>query len=344
MPTTSRVSGPGGDGTDRKAAEASLYRQIVALVHEPMRETEARLHAAFDDAPPEARAMALHLVEGGGKRVRPLLVLLSARLFNEDVSAAIPVAVAAELMHMATLVHDDVIDDAATRRGRPTAGRIWGNVNAVLSGDALLARALVMLTRESQPRIVEIMSEMLYRMCEGEIVQNARAMDPSQEEHDYFDRIERKTALFFGACCQSGALAVGATPEAAQRLWHFGRSVGMAFQIIDDLLDVVSDERTLGKPAGQDLAEGILTLPVLYLLKHPRHGRTVRPLLNGGAPGAEEIEAILRLARENGAQEYTYETALRFAGEAKTWLDELPATPLRQVLASVADFSVERRL
>src|SRR5690606_14257077 len=110
----------------------------------------------------------------GGKRVRPLLVLLSARLFDEDVGPAIPVAVAAELMHMATLVHDDVIDDAATRRGRPTAGRIWGNGNAVLAGDALLARALVMLTRESQPRIVEIMSEMLYRMCEGEIVQNAR--------------------------------------------------------------------------------------------------------------------------------------------------------------------------
>ncbi|BAS28992.1 heptaprenyl diphosphate synthase subunit II [Limnochorda pilosa] len=314
------------------------------MVYEPMEKAEARLLAAFDDAPPEARAIALHLVQGGGKRVRPLLVLLSARLFGEDLEPAIPVAAASEMIHMATLVHDDVIDEADTRRGRPTAGRLWGNVNAVLSGDALLARALVMLTRESRPEIVQIMSEMVYRMCEGEIIQNARAADPEQEERDYFDRIERKTALFFAACCQAGALAGGASPDQAKRLWHFGRSVGMAFQVIDDLLDVVADGETIGKPAGRDLAEGVITLPILYLLKHPHHRRAVRPLLDGGIPGTGEIQTILRLVRENGATEYTYQTALRFAGEAKDWLDELPATPLRQVLASVADFSVERRV
>lgn len=344
MPITSRISGSAENGRAGRKSSAALYREILALVQEPMEETEARLASAFDDAPPEARQMALHLVQGGGKRVRPLLVLLSARLFGEDLRKAIPVAVAAEMIHMATLVHDDVIDEAGLRRGRPTAGRLWGNVNAVLSGDAVLARALVLLTRESEPRIVEIMAEMLYQMCEGEIVQSARASNPDQEEDEYFYRIERKTALFFAACCQTGALAAGASPDQAQRLWHFGRAVGMAFQVIDDLLDVVGEEEALGKPAGQDLAEGILTLPVLYLLRHPEHGPRVRALLDGGTPDAGAIEAILKLARENGAQEYTYETARRFVGEAKSWLDQLPPHPLKEVLVSVADFSVERRL
>jgi len=344
LPTTSRISGSAGKGPTGRKSSAALYRDIVALVREPMEETEARLALAFEDAPPEAKQMALHLVQGGGKRVRPLLVLLSARLFGEDLRKAIPVAVAAEMIHMATLVHDDVIDEAELRRGRPTAGRLWGNVNAVLSGDAVLARALVLLTRESEPRIVEIMSEMLYQMCEGEIVQSARAFNPDLREDEYFYRIERKTALFFAACCQAGALAVGAPPDHAQRLWHFGRAVGMAFQVIDDLLDVVGDEEVLGKPAGQDLAEGILTLPVLYLLRHPEHGQRVRALLDGGVPDAGTIATILQLARQNGAQEYTYETARRFVGEAKAWLEQLPPNPLKEVLASVADFTVERTL
>lgn len=344
MPTTSKTNRSAGNGSTGQKGSLAQYQEIVALVQEPMQQTEARLASAFDDAPPEARQMALHLVQGGGKRVRPLLVLLSARLFTEDVQKAIPVAVAAEMIHMATLVHDDVIDGAELRRGRPTVGRLWGNVNAVLSGDAVLARALLLLVQESTPAIVEIMSEMLYQMCEGEIVQNARASNLDQEEDDYFYRIERKTALFFAACCQSGALAVGAPPELAKRLWHFGRAVGMAFQVIDDLLDVAGDEKVLGKPAGQDLAEGILTLPVLYLLRHPEHGEQVRALLNGGTPDPAAIATVVKLARENGAHEYTYQTARQFVDEAKGWLEGLPPTPLKEVLISVADFSVERRL
>lgn len=182
-------------------------------VGEPLQQVEDALKASFRDASHEAQEVALHLVKSGGKRVRPLMALLAARLFGTDVSAAVPVAVASEMIHMATLVHDDVIDDAATRRGNPTVNNVWNGHVAVLAGDALLAKALVILVDETQPQIVRIMADMIYRTCEGEIAQHSSIFDLKQTEAAYFSRIEKKTALFFAACCEAGALANGASPE-----------------------------------------------------------------------------------------------------------------------------------
>ena len=309
-----------------------------------MEETEARLASAFDDAPPEARQMALHLVQGGGKRVRPLLVLLSARLFGEDLRKAIPVAVAAEMIHMATLVHDDVIDEDRLRRGRPTAGRLWGNVNAVLSGDAVLARALVLLTRESEPRIVEIMAEMLYQMSVR--ARSSRVPGrptPTRKRTSTSTASSGRLPSFLQPVVKPVPSPQAHPPTRPNGSGTFGRAVGMAFQVIDDLLDVVGEEEALGKPAGQDLAEGILTLPVLYLLRHPEHGPRVRALLTGGRPTGGDRGDLEAGPGERRPGD-TYETARRFVGEAKSWLDQLPPHPLKEVLVSVADFSVERRL
>ena len=209
----------------------------------------------------------MHLAESGGKRVRPVLSLLSAASLRGEPEPAIPVAVAAEMIHMATLVHDDVIDRAETRRGRKTVNQIWGNHVSVLAGDALLAKALIILVERTSGEIVRIMSDMIYRMCEGEIAQHASQHDMYQEEQEYFDRIEKKTALFFAACCKAGALMGGASAEQAEALWRYGRHLGMAFQVVDDLLDVSAEAQVVGKPVGNDLRSGILTLPVLHTLR-----------------------------------------------------------------------------
>ena len=243
--------------------------EIMNEVGEPLQQVEEQLHAALDDASGPARDVALHLIKGGGKRARPMLTLLAARLFGEDLSRAIPVAVAAEMIHVATLVHDDVIDGAATRRGRPTVNNLWNAQVAVLTGDTLLAKALVLLVDRTSPRIVRIMSDMIYRMCEGEIAQHASAFDPNQTEQDYFERIEKKTALFFAACCEAGALVNGAwTSSVAARA--YGRNIGMAFQVIDDLLDVTASPEVLGKPVCS-IWPPALTLPVLHVRQLPRN-------------------------------------------------------------------------
>ena len=191
---------------------------IMREMSGPMNEVERELRAMFADASGEAQEVALHLVEGGGKRVRPLMTLLGARLFSEDAGPAVPIAVAAEMIHMATLVHDDVIDKAETRRGRETVNARWSDHTAVLAGDALLARALVLLVDRTTPEVVRIMSDMVYRMCEGEIAQQNSMFDIDQSEETYLQRIEKKTALFFAACCQTGGLIQGASPSEANAL------------------------------------------------------------------------------------------------------------------------------
>ena len=270
-------------------------------------------------------------------------MLLSARLFTEDVQKAIPVAVAAEMIHMATLVHDDVIDGAELRRGRPTVGVSGATSTRCSRETRCSARALVLLVQESTPAIVEIMSEMLYQMCEGKSSRTRRASNLDQEEDDYFYRIERKTALFFARLLPKRGPGGRGPAELAKRLWHFGRAVGMAFQVIDDLLDVAGDEKVLGSRRARTWPRG--SSPCRSsTFAHPEHGEQVRALLNGGTPDPAAIATVVKLARENGAHEYTYQTARQFVDEAKGWLEGLPPTPLKEVLISVADFSVERRL
>lgn len=317
-------------------------QEVLSEVGEPLQKVEEDLRASFQDASDAAQEVALHLVKSGGKRVRPMMTLLAAKLFDDDVSAAIPVAVAAEMMHMATLVHDDVIDEAETRRGRPTVNTIWNGHVSVLAGDALLAKALVVLVDRSVPRVVRIMSDMLYRMCEGEIAQHASMFDVTQTEASYFARIEKKTALFFAACCQAGALVNGASEDEAQAMWEYGRNIGMAFQVVDDLLDVTASPEVLGKPVGSDLASGVLTLPVIHMLTSNTSDRWVHDVIAKPPLAQEDIDRILALLRSNGTLEYTKSVAGSFAQQAKEELKRVPAGPVNDLLSTVADMVVQR--
>lgn len=320
----------------------TTLQEIMREVGEPLQKVEEALAASFKDASHEAQEVALHLVKSGGKRVRPMMTLLAARLFGSDVSAAIPVAVAAEMIHMATLVHDDVIDEAATRRGNPTVNSLWNGHVSVLAGDALLAKALVILVDETEPRIVRIMADMIFRMCEGEIAQHTSMFDLGQTEESYFNRIEKKTALFFAACCEAGALANGASEEEARALRCFGRHIGMAFQVVDDLLDVTASEEVLGKPVGSDLASGVLTLPIIHMLSHPSTDGWVRQTLAKQPLSIESVEQILTLVRTNGTLEYTQGVADTFVNQAKEELAKVPSGPINELLVSVADLVVDR--
>ncbi|HLT58243.1 MAG TPA: polyprenyl synthetase family protein [Limnochordales bacterium] len=320
-----------------------VVEAVLADIGPYLQAVEQQLRTAMDDSGAETRDIALHLIESGGKRIRPIMTLLSARVFARDVQRAVPLGVAAELIHMATLVHDDVIDEANTRRGRPTVNSRWGNHSAVLAGDCLLAKALVILVDHSTPEIVRIMSDMILRMCDGEIQQKASLGRLDQTEEDYYRRIEKKTALFFAACCQSGALLHGATPDQARALAEYGRNIGMAFQVVDDLLDVSGEAAVVGKPVGSDLAAGVLTLPVIYLLQQDGMRERVEAILGGGtAIDAQQVQAVLELVRSNGAIEYSRQVAAAFAQRAQKELEALPAGEGRELLALIADELLQR--
>lgn len=321
-----------------------LAQEVFAVVGEALLEVEEGLRAALDDASPMAREVIMHLAESGGKRVRPMLSLLSAAHFSSDLKPAIPVAIASELIHMATLVHDDVIDRAETRRGRKTVNHIWGNHVSVLAGDALLAKALMILVDHTTLEIVRIMSDMIYRMCEGEIAQQATLRDIYQEDEQYFDRIEKKTALFFAACCKSGALVGGADFEQAEAMWTYGRHLGMAFQVVDDLLDMNADASVLGKPVGNDLRSGILTLPVLHSLRVEGYRGEAAALIGKGEEMTpEDIERVISLVRERGSIEYAFEVAKSFSMQAKAALSSLADSDVKELLLQLADGILTRK-
>ncbi len=321
-----------------------LLQDVLAQVGSPLRDVEEGIRTAFDDASHEARRINAHLAQSGGKRIRPILTLMSAKLFTDDLERAIPVGIAAEMIHMATLVHDDVIDGASTRRGNATVNHLWGNHTSVLAGDALLAKALVILVDKTTPEIVRLMADMVYKMCEGEIAQHATLHDLHQSEEEYFQRIEKKTALFFAACCKAGALMGGATAEQADALWAYGRHLGMAFQVVDDLLDVCAEEEVVGKPVGHDLESGVLTLPVLRLLEEEgRSGAAAKILAKGAKMTRSDVERVLAMVRENGAVEYAYGVAERFSNEAKAALQPIPPSETKDLLLHVADTVLTRR-
>lgn len=275
---------------------------------------------------------SLHLLRAGGKRVRPMVTLLAGRVFDAPDEAVIPIAAAAEMIHMATLVHDDVIDGAQSRRGRPTVNAIWGNYSAVLTGDFMLARAMSLIVDQGHPRVLKVMADMIYEMCEGEIAQHEAKGRLDLTEQEYLRRIGKKTARFFQACAESGALLGNAPASAVRAMGQFGYNLGMAFQVVDDLLDMTGDEQVMGKPVGSDLAQGVLTLPVIYLLQREEYRQRVAERLRVIPPEPQDIQVILQLVRQNGALRYTEEVASRFARRAAEFLESVPQGPASDLL------------
>lgn len=286
------------------------------------------------------RETSVHLLKAGGKRIRPVFVLLSGEFGKHDLERIKNVAVPMELLHMSSLVHDDVIDDADTRRGQLTVRSKWDNRIAMYTGDYIFARALEVITRIENPAVHQIMSKALVQMVIGEMEQIRFFFHTEQSIRDYLLRIKRKTALLIAISCQLGALASGVPDKQANRLYAFGYNVGMAFQIRDDILDLTGTEKELGKPPGSDVKQGNITLPVIYAL---RRSELREPILREleriqASDGHTDLAPLLELIRYSGGIEEADTLSERFIDKAIAALRDLPDVQAKRDLIEVAYF------
>src|SRR5271163_5138316 len=242
-------------------------REIFELVKKDLERVEREISLESVASVDAVTTISRYLQDGGGKRLRPILVLLASQLVGEVTDGSIRMAAVVEMIHTATLVHDDVIDIAKTRRGRPSSNAIWGNHTCVLAGDWLYMQAFQVALRERNFHILDVLISLTQMMVEGELLQLERLDRIDNSETDYMELVDRKTASLFSACARLGAVAANASEAEESKLGEFAWNLGMAFQLVDDILDFTSTEKILGKPAGNDLREGKVTLPMIYALE-----------------------------------------------------------------------------
>lgn len=284
---------------------------------------------------------SLHTLRAGGKRIRPIFVLLSGKFGRYDIHVLKYVATSLELIHMASLVHDDVIDDAELRRGKPSVKELWGNRVAMYTGDYILALALEMITNIKKPEAHQILAKTIVEVVIGEIEQIKDKYRFDQNFRDYLRRIKRKTALLIATSCQLGALASGVDEAVHKKLFLFGYYVGMSYQIIDDILDFTASEKELGKPAGGDLLQGNVTAPVLFAMEN----RSVRTEIEKvhAEMSHEEIARIISLIKQTGAIEKSRALSDLYLDKALQLLEELPANQAKRTLQDIAKFIGKRK-
>ncbi|WP_093796814.1 polyprenyl synthetase family protein [Sporomusa acidovorans] len=311
---------------------------MFGIVQDDIDAVEKELYSVIQSPVDLVNDIGVHLIQAGGKRLRPALYLLCARGGNPSLSELLPMAVAIELIHMATLVHDDVIDSAATRRGRPTANSRWGNHSSVLTGDYLWAKAFSTIASSADKSMLKILTDVISSMCEGEIVQLREAFNPEQDEADYRQRVAQKTADFIAASCELGALSGGLDEADVVQAREYGFALGMAFQITDDILDITASAEQLGKPVGNDLRQGIVTLPTIYALKTSFHRDELRNIIEKQNMSDEDVRRGLEIVHETDAVEYSYQQVSRYLQHARNSLPLTFRAPVREALLAVADF------
>jgi len=318
--------------------------QLYASLKSDLQAIEDALAQSVGSDLPLLNDSALHLLKAGGKRLRPVFVLLSGKFGHYSLDELKRVAVPLELIHMASLVHDDVIDDADTRRGQPTVKAKWDNRIAMFTGDYLHGKSLVIATELEQPRIHQILSGAIVQMCIGEMEQIRDFFNTEQSVRNYLLRIRRKTALLIAISCQLGAMAAGAPKRHSDILYRYGYNVGMLFQITDDLLDLCGTEKAIGKPPGSDLRQGNITLPVLYALQEPGlRDKLLEEIARiQEAGGSADSSAAVKLVRGSAGIRQAEALAERYMAKALKLLEGLPAIPARKNLADIARFVAQR--
>lgn len=317
-------------------AKAGLFRMIKA----DLAVLEEALRAAAASPVPLIQEVGLHLVQSGGKRLRPALLLLAARAgegFDRD--RIMPLAVAVELIHMASLVHDDVIDSADTRRGALTANAKWGNQVAILSGDYLFAQAFSLVAgRHYGDTIGSRLAELVRELSSGEILQDTMLYKAEHSLEEYYQQIEKKTANFLALCCEMGAIVGGAPEAVGKALYFYGHSIGMAFQITDDLLDITGDAAKIGKPAGNDIRQGVVTLPVIRALTTSPDGAELAAIVRERQMTEEMVGRALAIVRASDGVAFAQECADGYLRRAKEALPrEIPAA-VRDTFVQAADY------
>jgi len=330
-----RSSQPGAE----TSAEADAFRKAFDLVNPHLYILEERIRQQARYFDPGVEGYVQYVCDTGGKRLRPVLALLSAGATGKISSSHLDLAVIMELIHVASLVHDDIMDGADTRRDRPTANAKWGNAITVLLGDALFAHALRLATGFENTEVCRKIADASVEVCSGEILQTQRRFDLKLGLQDYYKIIEMKTAALFSASCELSALLNGAPPEIIKSLRVFGARLGSAYQIYDDCVDLVGDETRAGKTLGTDLLKGKFTLPVLLLLQRadPVTSRAAREILLSEST-AEDACRLLEMLHANGSVRQSKEIAQRMLGEALDALDHVPANDFRKGLHDIAAY------
>lgn len=321
-----------------------LKQKILSAAAEDLAAIEAALEANLTPQVDLVRAVAGHILFSGGKRLRPLLMLLSARLCGRDDDFCTKFSVIFEYLHAATLLHDDVVDGARVRRSHPAAHTVWDSAIAVLTGDFLLARALTIAAEAESPAIIRTVSWVTENMSQGEIFQLSRKSDLHLSEAEYLEVIRCKTAVLFQGACQSSAQLAEADTRQEQALCDYGHHLGLAFQMADDLLDYEGDSAALGKNAGADLREGKLTLPLIYTLSvlDGDDRAFVAAVIENPDFSPSEFRRLHRMMVDAGGVAYTRDAAERHVATAISALSVFPASPTRDMLEDVARYALVR--
>ncbi len=327
-----------------KAGQSLGAMEIFDLVREDLARVEAEIRTESVASVDAITTIGRYLHSSGGKRLRPILVLLSARLFGEVGNEAIRMAAVVEMIHAATLVHDDVIDYAETRRGRPSTNAVWGNHTSVLAGDWLYMQAFQVALEERKFAVLDLLIGLTQRMVEGELLQLERIGRIDVSEADYMELVDRKTASLFSACAQLGAIFGQASEDEIARLGDYAWNLGMAFQLVDDVLDFTAEENVLGKPVGSDLREGKVTLPLVYALERAtaEERAQVAAVLNDGNYDGVPFPRMLELIERHGGIERATERAQSFRAKARALIAEFPESAPQRALRSLTELVTDR--
>ena len=318
-------------------------KEVFELLREDLVAIEQELGRDAASSVSTITEIAEYLREGGGKRIRPSLLLLAAHLLDYSGPSAIRLGAVVEMVHTATLVHDDIIDGASIRRGRPSPNTTWGNEKCVLAGDWLYMQAFKVALEEKNLRVLDLLISLTQQMVEGELLQ-IQKLGKAVSEAEYYDLIFRKTACLFSTSMRLGAVLAGSTEAQEEKLAAYGRAVGLSFQIVDDVLDLTATEEVLGKPVASDLREGKTTLAVIHAFDHgtARERQTIQRVLDDRSFEYVSREQIREILRRNGSVEYAMAAADRYAEQSRLALASFPDSDFKRALLWVPDFVVAR--
>ena len=327
-----------------KLRQAIGTREIFDLIQDELEQVERKISAESVASVDAVTAIGQYLQSAGGKRLRPALLLLSAKLAGDCGAAAVQLGAVVELIHAATLVHDDVIDAAETRRGRPSTNVKWGNHTCVLAGDWLYMQAFQIALRERSFAILDLLIGLTQMMVEGELLQLERIGSISVSEADCMELVDRKTARLFSVCARLGALAANADTETQEKLGEYAWNLGMAFQLVDDVLDFTAREKTLGKPVGGDLREGKVTLPLVYALEGATTAERemVAEILRDRNYDRVPFAHILALLEKYQGIERVKDRAQTFTDRARQVINDFPESAYQRALLTVTGLVTER--
>jgi octaprenyl-diphosphate synthase len=327
-----------------KLGQALTAKEVFDLVKDDLERVEKEISRESVASVEAITTIGQYLHEAGGKRLRPALLLLSSRLIGDGGQSAIRLGAVVEIIHAATLVHDDVIDAAETRRGRPSANVQWGNHTCVLAGDWLYMQAFQMALRERNFHILDLLIGLTQMMVEGELLQLERIGKVDVSEADCMELVDRKTACLFSVCAKLGALVAGADSQTEEKLGEYAWNLGMAFQLADDVLDFTAREKTLGKPVGGDLREGKVTLPMVYSLERAtsEERRQVERVLADRHYENVPLREILATIQKYCGIERVKERAQTFTGKARQLIGEFPDSSYQRALYAITDLVTER--